>query len=220
MPRVTRSSRNIGKRFTVDIEVANSHSYQLNNGIKVHNTVSLLAGATPGIHYPESNYYIRRVRLKKDSDMLPGIIAAGYKVEPCKGSEETTVVVEIPICVDEPGLRTNQEVSLWEQVLMAVSLQKYWADNQVSVTLTFDKEKEGKDIEKLLKYFQKDLKAVSFLPRVDHGAYPQMPYEAISKEKFEELSKNIKPLHFDIRDQNRDTEVELDKYCDGDKCVL
>ena len=35
--------------------------------VKPSGTVSLLAGATPGLHYPESRFYIRRVRLSKHS---------------------------------------------------------------------------------------------------------------------------------------------------------
>ena len=31
--------------------------------VKPSGTVSLLAGATPGLHYPESKFYIRRIRL-------------------------------------------------------------------------------------------------------------------------------------------------------------
>lgn len=33
--------------------------------IKPSGTVSLLAGATPGVHFPHSTYYTRRVRLGK-----------------------------------------------------------------------------------------------------------------------------------------------------------
>ncbi|RHY38836.1 hypothetical protein DYB30_005158, partial [Aphanomyces astaci] len=39
--------------------------------IKPSGTVSLLAGATPGMHYPESRFYIRRVRLDRGSELLP-----------------------------------------------------------------------------------------------------------------------------------------------------
>jgi hypothetical protein len=41
----------------------------------------LLAGATPGLHYPTSQYYIRRVRLGKQSHLLEPIIKAGFKIE-------------------------------------------------------------------------------------------------------------------------------------------
>ena len=49
--------------------------------IKPSGTVSLLNGSTPGIHYPEDEYYIRRIRFAADSDMLPALEAAGYKKE-------------------------------------------------------------------------------------------------------------------------------------------
>ena len=51
--------------------------------IKPSGTVSLLAGATPGMHYPESRFYVRRLRLSRLSELLPAIDAAGYHVEEC-----------------------------------------------------------------------------------------------------------------------------------------
>lgn len=44
-------------------------------------TVSLLAGATPGMHYPESRFYLRRVRLSNNSDLLPALRDAGFHIE-------------------------------------------------------------------------------------------------------------------------------------------
>ena len=73
--------------------------------VKPSGTVSLLAGATPGVHHPESRFYIRRIRLPKNSPWIDPMREAGYKVEDAFGSEETTVVVEIPVDVGE-GIRT------------------------------------------------------------------------------------------------------------------
>jgi ribonucleoside-triphosphate reductase len=42
--------------------------------IKPSGTVSLLAGATPGIHYPLSQNYIRRVRLGKLSPLVEPLL--------------------------------------------------------------------------------------------------------------------------------------------------
>lgn len=50
--------------------------------IKPSGTVSLLAGATPGVHFPISNYYIRRVRLGKTSNLLAPLRKAGFYTEP------------------------------------------------------------------------------------------------------------------------------------------
>ena len=58
--------------------------------VKPSGTVSLLAGATPGLHYPESRFYIRRVRLSVNSELVEPLKKANYKVEPAFGSEDST----------------------------------------------------------------------------------------------------------------------------------
>lgn len=45
---------------------------------------------------------------------------------------------------------------------------------QVSCTITFDPETEGQHLAHALDYFQYQLKGVSFLPRTDYGAFPQV----------------------------------------------
>ena len=87
--------------------------------IKPSGTVSLLAGATPGMHYPEARYYIRRVRLSVHSELLPALRAAGYHIEPDAVAPTTSVVVAIPVDVGA-GVRTyvaeiqKQVVALFE----------------------------------------------------------------------------------------------------------
>jgi ribonucleotide reductase alpha subunit len=183
---------------------------------KPSGTVSLLAGVTPGVHYPESNYYIRRVRLGYNSPLIKPLIDAGYNVEPAVGQESSTVVVEFPVSLGEK-MRTLKDVSMWEQLNLASFAQEHWADNSVSVTVTFDPEKEGKDVENALNYFQFKLKAVSFLPKISYGAYPQMPYEEITKEKYEELSSKLSQLDFS---NMFDVESVGDKYCNNETCAL
>jgi hypothetical protein len=46
--------------------------------VKPSGTVSLLAGATPGVHFPESRFYIRRMRLAKNSKLVKPLKKAGY----------------------------------------------------------------------------------------------------------------------------------------------
>jgi ribonucleoside-triphosphate reductase (thioredoxin) len=181
--------------------------------VKPSGTVSLLAGATPGMHYPESRFYIRRMRLAKNSPLVPGLEQAGYKVEACVGSEETTVVVEIPIDVGE-GIRTVKDVSMWEQLALAANMQRWWADNQVSCTVTFNPETEGRHISAALDYFQYQLKGISFLPKLDFGAFPQMPYEEITEDRFRELVGRTGTI---TGSSGQDGVCET--FCDGDSCV-
>ena len=183
--------------------------------VKPSGTVSLLAGATPGIHYPESQYYIRRVRLSKHSDLIEPLKNAGYKIEPAIGQEDSTLVVEFPVTVGDK-IRTVKDVSMWEQLALGAFMQKYWSDNQVSQTVTFDPETEGKDIVNALNLYQYQLKGVSFLPRVKEGAYPQMPYEEITKEEYEQMVANLKPLDFS---SSREDAIG-EKYCSNDVCTI
>jgi len=184
--------------------------------VKPSGTVSLLAGATPGLHYPESRFYIRRIRLSKHSELLEPLKKAGYKLEPAFGSEDTTMVVEVPVDVGE-GIRTAAELSIWEQFSLAAFLQRHWADNQVSCTVTFNPETEADQIASCLNYYQYHLKGISLLPRHDLGAYKQMPYEAIDEKEYNKQVKKLGKLSFGVI---KNEEADVDKFCNNDSCEI
>ena len=185
--------------------------------VKPSGTVSLLAGATPGMHYPESRFYIRRMRLSKMSHLIDPLKQAGYTIEPAFGSEDTTVVVEVPVDAGK-GIRTAKELSIWEQFSLAAFLQRHWADNQVSCTATFDPDTEGTQLPHVLNYYQYRLKGISLLPRLKSGAaYKQMPYEAITNQEYRSKVKNLKYLSFvGVKGE----EAEVDKFCNNDVCEI
>ena len=184
--------------------------------VKPSGTVSLLVGATPGMHYPESRFYIRRMRLSNHSELIEPLKKAGYKLEPAFGSEDTTMVVEVPVDVGE-GIRTAAELSIWEQFSLAAFLQRHWADNQVSCTATFDPETEAEELPHVLNYFQYRLKGISLLPRHELGAYKQMPYEAITEKEYNKQVKKLRHLSF-VGVEGE--EAEVDKFCNNDICEI
>ena len=184
--------------------------------VKPSGTVSLLVGATPGMHYPESRFYIRRMRLSKHSELIEPLRKAGYKLEPAFGSEDSTMVVEVPVDVGE-GIRTASDLSIWEQFSLAAFLQRHWADNQVSCTATFDPETEADQLPHVLNYFQYKLKGISLLPRHPLGAYKQMPYEAITEDEYNKQVKKLKYLSF-VGVEGE--EAEIDKFCNNDVCDI
>jgi hypothetical protein len=49
--------------------------------LKPSGTVSLLAGATPGIHWTHSEYYLRTVRIAANSPLIVPLYMAGYRIE-------------------------------------------------------------------------------------------------------------------------------------------
>ena len=152
------------------------------------------------------------MRLAKTSELIPILKEGGYKIEDATEDPLTTCVVEIPVSVGE--CKTINEVTIWEQLLIAAFLQEHWADNQVSCTVTF-KEWEKNQIETALNYFQYKLKGISFLPKTSTVSYSQMPYEEISKEQYEKLIKNIVGLK--TKNITEDSKPEL--FCDNESCI-
>jgi ribonucleoside-triphosphate reductase (thioredoxin) len=180
--------------------------------IKPSGTVSLLNGSTPGIHFPESEYYIRRIRFGSDSQLLDSLANAGYNIEVDKYSPNT-MCVEFP--VHEPYFKkSKKDISVWEQLEIAAQYQYYWADNSVSITVTF-KPEEAKDIKSALEMYESRLKAVSFL-RYEETGYEQAPYEPITKEQFDEMTAKITPVQrFDTNEGGAGS-----KFCTNDYCEI
>lgn len=184
--------------------------------VKPSGTVSLLAGVTPGVHFPESLFYIRRVRLSNLSPYIEILKNSGFKIEPAVGQENSTVVVEFPVRVAE-GTRKQSDVTMWEQFSLAAFMQEHWSDNGVSVTITFDPKTESKDIANALDQFQFKLKAVSLLPKTEEGSYPQMPYQEITEDEYNRMVSTVSPVDFSSMFS---TEAIGEKYCTNDSCTL
>jgi hypothetical protein len=180
--------------------------------VKPSGTVSLLPGVTPGIHYPHSEYYIRRIRISKNSDLIDIIRNAGYYIEDDSYSKNS-YVVEFPI-YEKKFDRSKNDISIWEQAENAAAYQKYWSDNQVSITITFRKD-EANQIKHVLECYEDKLKSVSFLPISEHG-YKQAPYEEISKERYESMIAKIKPMNLDETQDRAIGEI----FCDSDRCEI
>jgi|TARA_R110000787_G_scaffold63777_4_gene144548 ribonucleoside-triphosphate reductase len=180
--------------------------------IKPSGTVSLLNGSTPGIHFPESEFYIRRIRFAESSEMLSQLETAGYKIEKDSYSPNT-MVVEFP--VQEPYFQKGKkDVSIWEQLEIAAQYQHYWADNSVSVTVTFN-EAESTQIKSALEMYETRLKAVSFLKYQETG-YVQAPYEPITEEEYNEMSAGIDPIQrMSFQEGGAGT-----KFCTNDTCTI
>jgi len=181
--------------------------------VKPSGTVSMLPGANFGIHYPYAEYYYRTVRFSKHSPLLKPLRKAGYRIEKSK-AKDSTHVVYFPIKEDAYFSRSREDVSMWEQLALVSQVQRWWSDNQVSVTITFRPE-EKKDIARAISMFEADLKSLSFLPLEDH-LFEQAPFQAISQNEYEKCIAKLKPIDWSMLNTH---EVE-EKFCDGDTCAI
>jgi len=194
--------------------------------VKPSGTVSLLCGATPGIHYPHSKFYIRHIRVQNTSPLVAACRAAGYMVVPDPYADDTSVIA---FPVKEKHFRKGkEEATIWEQFVNAADMQKHWADNQVSCTVTFS-EAEERDLQPCLEAFEDQLKGISLLPNAavkktrknkkgkEEPVYKYPPYQTITEAEYLAMAARVKPIEFvgDTHDKSAE-----DKFCTTDACEL
>jgi ribonucleotide reductase alpha subunit len=187
--------------------------------VKPSGTVSILAGESPGVHWTVGGQYFNRaIRFSNNDPMLPLFKLANYRVEPASESPDTTSVVFFPI--KSEAKRSEKDVSIYEKMALAATAQRYWSDNSVSVTISFDPEKEASAIGTALHMYDGQLKTVSFLPSGNH-VYPQMPYTQITAEDYEnEGVMKLFPIDFSGVYAGMAADAIGEAYCTTDACEV
>ena len=164
--------------------------------VKPSGTLSLLGGATPGVHPAFSKYYMRTVRMSSSDALVQICKDMGYHVEFLVNFDGTenrdTVVVYFP-CKTPEGSILTKDMDVIKQLDMVKKLQTVWSDNAVSVTAYY-KPEELDSLKTWLKdNYENNIKSVSFLLFKDHG-FKQAPYQEIDEETYLAAKSKVKPL--------------------------
>jgi adenosylcobalamin-dependent ribonucleoside-triphosphate reductase len=187
--------------------------------VKPSGTVSILAGESPGVHWtPGGKFFNRAIRFSNEDPMLPLFKMANYRVEPASESPDTTSVVFFPIKSDAE--RAERDVTIFEKMSLAAVAQRYWSDNSVSVTVSFDPETEKEHVGTVLHMYDGQLKTVSFLPS-GNFTYPQMPYTQITEDEYREDGEmKLFPIDFSGVYAGLAADAIGDSYCTTDACEV
>ena len=186
--------------------------------VKPSGTVSILAGESPGVHWtPGGKHFLRAIRFANSDPMLPLLRAAGYTVEAASESPDTTSVVFFPI--ESAAHRSEKDVTIFEKIALAATAQRYWSDNSVSVTVSFDRDKEKDHIGTVLHMYDGQLKTVSFLPQ-GNETYPQMPYTQITAEDYEAYLARLLPVDLSPVYAGMAADAIGEMYCTTDACEI
>jgi adenosylcobalamin-dependent ribonucleoside-triphosphate reductase len=186
--------------------------------VKPSGTVSILAGESPGVHWtPGGKFFNRTIRFSNEDPMLPLFRMANYRVEPASESPDTTSVVYFPI--KSNAVRSEKDVTIFEKMALATTAQRYWSDNSVSVTVSFNKETEAQHIGTVLHMHEGQLKTVSFLPS-GNDTYPQMPYMQITDEEYQESEKKLFPIDLSGIYAGMAADAIGENYCTTDSCEI
>jgi adenosylcobalamin-dependent ribonucleoside-triphosphate reductase len=214
--------------------------------VKPSGTVSILAGATPGVHFTHSEYYWRTVRCSASSPLVMSLYKSRYRMEFSMTDESILQEIEkeqnlkIPkdmlirdsdvlkmfaekggtVVIYFPVKEENFTKSKFNTSIweqaLTVREMQYYWSDN-SVSCTITfKEEENKDLGRVIEFCAPYVKTLSFLPLSNHS-YSQAPYQECSKEEYEEYTNSLKAIDFS---ESKETKISGSKFCDGDMCEL
>lgn len=184
--------------------------------VKPSGTVSLLAGVSAGMHFPLDGYVVRRVRMGDASPVAELLREAGVPCEPDVVTPSTSVF-SFPLEYGSGRTRSVKRVSVYEQAAVVAMLQRCWADNAVSNTLTVQPG-ELDQVERVLALFAPQVKSMSLMPDRE-GVYAQMPVEPSNRAEFEARTEALRPVRWDAL-SGSDGSEQAELYCTTDACEV
>lgn len=188
--------------------------------VKPSGTLSLLAGVTSGCHPGIYQYFIRRIRIASNNNLIKLCKSKGYYTEYQKNFDGTddknTIIVEFP-CKYPIGTKLAKDMSAIEQLETVKHLQTNWSDNAVSCTIYYRLE-ELDEIKEWLKInYKENVKTCSFLLHNEHG-FKQAPFEEITEDKYNELIKKVE--HITKGNINIEDDIDYSSECVGGACPI
>lgn len=186
--------------------------------IKPSGSVSLVAGVYgAGMHHPKMSSGYRLMRIQNNSEFYTPLKNAGYKIEPAFSDPINTSVIYFPWITPE-GVKTEEEVNIWEQMKLAADLQYWWSDNQVSATIGFTTDETiNNEIERVLEAFDGQLKGVSFLLK-EGNVYKQMPFTKADRQEVIDYIASLRKIDYEIKNESTDANSKM--FCDSDSCMI
>lgn len=180
-------------------------------------TTSLVAGTSAGCHWgPGGRFFKRGIVFAKDDPMVSLLKQSSYDVVESVYNPNS-VFVQFP--VKSKASRSEKEVSIFEKANMAALIQRYWSDNGVSCTVSFNPETEKDHIGIILSTYEGQFKSISFLPMDTHG-YAQAPYEPMTEEEFEEYTMRLLPLDLNMVYDGLGQEAIGEQGCTTQACEI
>lgn len=188
--------------------------------VKPSGTVSQLVDSASGIHPRFSNHYIRRVRSDKKDPLAQYMETIGFPVEP-DVMNKSSLVFSFPVKAPAKSV-VVKDVGAMEQLKLWKKYQDFWCEHKPSITVYYTDDEFLQVAQWIWDNFD-TVSGISLLPVSDH-VYQQAPYEAIDKEKYNELLKTM-PKDIDWSDlenfeKDDNTTGSQELACVGGACEI
>lgn len=189
---------------------------KLATAIKPSGTISQLPTVSSGMHYSHSPYFIRRVRVGINDPIVKAMTEMGFTyIE----ENMSKVVYEFP--VKAPEGKTKYDVGAVEQLEMYKLFMENYVQHNASNTIHV-RPHEWEEVEEWVYNNWDSMVGVTFLS-LDDSFYPLMPYEAITKEQYEEMAARTPKFNPNILSKYEkfdEEEAELEADCDTGVCPV
>lgn len=214
-------------------------------------TKSLLTGASPGWHPPKAAMFIRRMTFRRNDPVALACIELGYSVIPSQADKDennqllndpfdprcTEWLVEIPIATSWADLEGVEDIDISKFSAIAqfdfyMGVQQNYVRHNTSATIELRKEEIVPLATKIHTAIQRDDGYISaaLLARwdTDFKAFPRLPFEPISKEKYHQLVAEVAERNtgktfaqaLALYDAGDLTAEVGPSGCDGEKCLV
>ncbi|GEK88512.1 ribonucleoside-diphosphate reductase alpha chain [Alkalibacterium putridalgicola] len=234
MNELRDASRNAADEYAKALRV---NAPLLATTVKPEGTLSQVAGGvSPGVHMSHSPYYIRRVRINATDPLVKVAKELGWKIHAEIGTaniydqselakaevieQARTVVIDFPVA--SGAKRTKEDTSVDEQFDTYFRFQRNYVEHNASNTIDV-KPGEWAQAEQRVWDGWNDFVGVSFLSH-DGGTYTLAPYEACTKEEYEELKASMRPFDAGLLHQFEKSETEADletmEACSSGVCPI
>jgi ribonucleoside-diphosphate reductase alpha chain len=155
--------------------------------VKPSGNLSQTVDSSSGMHPRHSKYYIRRVRIAATDPLFHMLRDQKFPHKPEVGMTEqnaSSYVLEFPIKAPEGTEKFKDDFTALEQLEYWKMFKENYTEHNPSVTVSIGDDEWLEAANWLYKHWD-ILGGLSFLPRDDHK-YSLAPYEAITKEEYEE----------------------------------
>lgn len=233
LEKLRRAAREEADKYAKELRV---NAPLLVTTIKPEGTISQVAGGvSSGLHYSHAPYYIRRIRINANDPLAKAVQELGWPVHAEVGTDGVidpselakpeliakarTLVIDFPVA--SGATKTKDDVYVREQFETYFKFQRHYTEHNSSNTIHV-RPHEWTEVADIVYDHWDNFVGVSFLAH-DGGTYTLAPYEAITKEQYEEMTAKMKPFDRAILEKYEngdDFDLEGMDGCEGGICPI
>lgn len=191
--------------------------------VKPEGTLSLLPTVSPGMHRGYAPYFIRRISVSAIDPVAKALIHLGVKFEGDATKNKSGRLKFVFPVKTNSSIPASAEPAR-DQFKRYLNFQKYYTDHNTSCTLTIGND-EWQEIAGLVHENWDDIVACAFLGKME-DSHPQLPYQRVSEEVYNEYAKDFPDLselakwvnYYEIEETEAD--LDEDAQCATGACPI